>query len=80
MVKRRRLADLVDQETQKQPTDEPKTLEETGNNPQLLPPKEQEDIAEKEQSMGEMPKYLTLVRKEARLREDQFDALVVIRK
>lgn len=83
MAKRRRLADLVDEETQKQPTLEPETLkpetlESEGDIPQHQAPPEQESTNNKEQSGGGLPKYLTLVRKEARLREEQIDALTAL--
>jgi hypothetical protein len=58
MTKKRKLGDLIKEETQR-PEVELETVE---------PKSEQE----------ELPKYLTLIRKETRLREDQLEKLTVL--
>lgn len=58
MTKKRKLGDLIKEETQR-PEVELETVE---------PKSEQE----------ELPKYLTLIRKETRLREDQLEQLTVL--
>ncbi len=59
MTKKRKLGDLIKQETQR-------------NEP------EPEPVTEPELEQETQPKYLTLVRKETRLREDQLEKLTVL--
>jgi hypothetical protein len=59
MIKKRKLGDLIKQETQR-------------NEP------EPEPVPEPELEQETQPKYLTLVRKETRLREDQLEQLTIL--
>ncbi|MFL9458657.1 MULTISPECIES: hypothetical protein [Nostocales] len=73
MTKKRNLSDLVREETQRQP-EEP-TL------PQAAPPSPVASVPtqpEPETEESNIPKYLQLVRKEARLREDQIEQLTTL--
>ena len=70
MTKKRKLSDLVREETQRpspQPESEPNEPEPTEPEPTELEPDDRG-----------MPKYLTLVRKETRLREDQLEQLTIL--
>jgi len=59
MTKKRKLGDLIKQETQ-------------------LPEPEPEPVPEPELEQETQPKYLTLVRKETRLRSDQLEQLTIL--
>ena len=59
MSKKRKLGDLIKQETQ-------------------LHEPEPEPVPEPELEQATQPKYLTLVRKETRLREDQLEQLTIL--
>lgn len=73
MTKKRNLSDLVKEETQRQP-EEPTP-------PQVAeskPPASVSTQPEPETEENNIPKYLQLVRKEARLREDQIEQLTTL--
>lgn len=65
MTKKRKLSDLVKQETQPASSSEPSSKE------ILVPPASSHSQSEPD----ELPKYLTLVRKETRLGEEQIERL-----
>jgi len=68
MTKKRKLSDLVREETQRL---------ESSHEPTELEPTELEPT-DSEAEQQSLPKYLTLVRKETRLREDQFEQLTIL--
>ena len=81
MARKRKLADLVRSEVQRPPeqttevTNLP-TSEVTESNQNRLPKLQTAKVTESKAK--EIPKYLTLMRKETRLREDQIEKLILL--
>ena len=73
MTKKRKLSDLVREETQRpEPEPEPTEPEPTEPEPTEL------ELTEPELKQEKLPKYLTLIRKEARLTELQLEQLTIL--
>lgn len=89
MAKRRKLSDLIGEETQASETPSSEPINSVSNEVTNSSSLEVSDLHTNEVSnsgspevptsqTSEVPKYLTLVRKEARLREDQLDSLTKV--
>lgn len=89
MAKRRKLSDLIGEETQATETPPSEPINSVSNEVTNSSSLEVSDLRTDEVSnsgspevstsqTSEVPKYLTLVRKEARLREDQLDSLTKV--
>ncbi len=79
MAKRKKLTDLVEHETDKDPAQQQKS--QTNKVPKsgvYRVPESGTYRVTKFPTPTKLPKYLTLVRKEARIREDQLDQLTVL--
>jgi hypothetical protein len=81
MTKKRNLSDLVREETQRSP-EEPIKLEVVNSSPAITEPAleitQPKLELEPETEPSNIPKYLQLVRKETRLREDQLEQLTAL--